>query len=453
MDMRVKLRLKPAKRVKLAYQSGFGNTFSSEAARGALPVGQNSPQRPPLGLYPEVLSGSAFTAPRAENLSTWMYKLRPTAMHTPYRRIANGLVRSGSFDEIETPPNRLRWNPFPLPGKPTDFLDGLMTLAGSGDAAAQSGIAVHLYGANRSMKDRYLCNADGELMFVPQQGALLIATELGKLEVAPGEIAVVPRGLKFKVELLNDKGVAQRGAATAARGYVCENYGQPFRLPELGPIGAQGLAQRRDFLAPVAAFEDRSGRCQLVSKFLGALWATELKHSPLDVVAWHGNCAPYKYDLARFLVINTVSFDHADPSIFTVLTSPSGQPGVANCDFVIFPPRWMVAEHSFRPPWFHRNVMSELMGLVKGVYDAKAEGFLPGGVSLHNCMQGHGPDLATFEKASAAELKPHKIQDSLAFMWESRWVFRPTKQALAAPQLQKNYDSCWDGYRKLFKGK
>jgi homogentisate 1,2-dioxygenase len=452
MDMRVRSRTKAAAHQRLAYQSGFGNTFSTEAVKGALPVGQNSPQRPPLGLYPEVLSGSAFTAPRAENLSTWMYKLRPSAMHPAFRRIANGLLRSGPFDQLETPPNRLRWNPFPLPTKPTDFLDGLMTLAGSGDATAQSGIAVHLYCANRSMKDRYFCNADGELMLVPQQGALLVATELGRLEVAPGDVAVVPRGMKFKVELLNDKGVAQRGAGVAARGYVCENYGQPFRLPELGPIGAQGLAQRRDFRAPVAAFEDRSGRCQLVSKFLGALWATELKHSPLDVVAWHGNCAPYKYDLARFMVINTVSFDHADPSIFTVLTSPSGQPGVANCDFVIFPPRWMVAEHSFRPPWFHRNVMSELMGLVKGVYDAKAEGFLPGGVSIHNCMQGHGPDLATFEKASAAELKPHKIQDSLAFMWESRWVFRPTRAAMQSRALQQNYDSRWDGYRKLFKG-
>jgi len=453
MDMRVRSRTKAAARRRLAYHGGFGNTHSSEAVKGALPVGQNSPQRPPLGLYPEVLSGSAFTAPRAENLSTWMYRLRPSAMHPAYRRIANGLLRSGPFDDVETPPNRLRWNPFPLPQKPTDFLDGLTTLAGSGDPAAQSGIAVHLYGANRSMKDRYFCNADGELMFVPQQGALLIATELGRLEVAPGEVAVVPRGMKFRVELLDDKGAAQRGAEGAARGYVCENYGQPFRLPELGPIGAQGLAQRRDFLAPVAAFEDRSGRCQLVSKFLGALWATELKHSPLDVVAWHGNNAPYKYDLARFMVINTVSFDHADPSIFTVLTSPSGQPGVANCDFVIFPPRWMVAEHSFRPPWFHRNFMSELMGLVKGVYDAKAEGFLPGGVSLHNCMQAHGPDHATFEKASVAELKPHKIQDTLAFMWESRWVFRPTRAAMQSRALQQDYDSCWDGYRKLYKGK
>jgi len=421
----------------LKYQSGFGNTFSTEAVKGALPRGQNSPQKPPRGLVPEVISGTAFTAPRAENFSSWLYKLRPSAMHAPYRRIANGLLRSGPFSEAETPPDRLRWNPLPIPSKPTDFLDGLLTVAGSGDAASQSGIAVHVYRANRPMRERYFYSADGELMFVPQQGAIELFTELGRLKVAPGEIAVVPRGVKFK--LLVDG---------ATRGYVCENYGVPFRLPELGPIGAQGLAQVRHFLAPVAAYEEKPGKCEVVAKFLGGLWAAELRHSPLDVVAWHGDYAPYKYDLALFMAVNTVTFDHADPSIFTVLTSPSGQPGVANCDFGIFPPRWMVAEHTFRPPWFHRNVMSELMGLIHGVYDGKAEGFLPGGISIHNCMSAHGPDLATYEKASGAELKPHKIQDALAFMWESRYVFRPTKAALAAPQLQKNYDKVWDGFRR-----
>ncbi|MGH6884972.1 MAG: homogentisate 1,2-dioxygenase [Geminicoccales bacterium] len=420
----------------MRYQSGFGNTFATEAEKGALPVGQNSPQKTPRGLYPEVLSGSAFTAPRAENLSTWLYRLRPSAMHGPYRRIGNGLLRSGPFDEAETSPNRLRWDPLPIPSKPTDFLGGLVTLAGSGDAAAQSGLAVHVYRANRPMQHRYFTNADGELMFVPQQGALLLATELGRLEAAPGEIAVVPRGVKFRVEVDG-----------ATRGYLCENYGAPFRLPELGPIGSQGLAQRRDFLAPVAAYEDGGGKCQVVAKFMGALWASDHPRSPLDVVAWHGNYAPYKYDLARFMAINTVSFDHPDPSIFTVLTSPSERAGVANCDFVIFPPRWAVAEHTFRPPWFHRNVMSELMGLVHGAYDAKAGGFLPGGVSIHNCMSAHGPDLASYDKASRAELKPHKIDDTLAFMWESRYVFRPTKAALTAKELQKNYDRVWDGFK------
>ncbi len=424
----------------LKYQSGFGNTFSTEAERGALPVGQNSPQRAPRGLYAEVLSFTAFTAPRAENLSAWVYRLRPSAMQPAYRRMPNNLLRSGPFAETESPPHRLRWNPLPIPSKPTDFVDGLTTIAGSGDPAAQAGIAAHVYRANRSMTDRAFSNADGELMLVPQQGAIRLCTELGLLDVKPGEVAVIPRGVKFKVLLLEK----------TARGYVCENYGAHFRLPELGPIGAQGLAQKRDFLAPVAAYEER-GRTELVLKFMGNLWSAEAKHSPLDVVAWHGNGVPYKYDLARFMVVNTVSFDHPDPSIFTVLTSPSGTPGVANCDFVIFPPRWMVAEHTFRPPWFHRNVMSELMGLVHGVYDAKAEGFLPGGVSIHNCMQPHGPDVATFDKASAAELRPHKIENTLAFMWESRYVFRPTKYALGAPELQKDYESVWDGFRKHFK--
>ena len=440
MDMRVR-RKRTAAKAKLAYQSGFGNTFSSEAIKGALPVGRNSPQRVPHGLYPEVLSGTAFTAPRAQNLSSWTYRLRPTAMQAPHKRIANGLWRSGPFDEAETPPNRLRWNPFPLPTKPTDFVDGLITIAGSGEPAAQSGLAVHVYRANRPMSARYFANADGETMFVPQQGEIQLATELGTLDVRPGEIAVVPRGMRFRVGLADGD----------VRGYLCENYGPTFRLPELGPIGAQGLAQKRDFLAPVAAFEDRSGRCELVTKFLGNLWATELAHSPLNVVAWHGNYVPYKYDLARFMVINTVSFDHPDPSIFTVLTSPSGEPGVANVDFVIFPPRWLVAEQTFRPPWFHRNVMSELMGLVHGVYDAKAGGFLPGGVSIHNCMQPHGPDVPTFERATQAELAPHRIDNTLAFMWESRWVFRPTKHALGAPQLQKDYDRVWDGFKKHYK--
>jgi len=430
-----------AARPVLEYQSGFGNLHSSEAVPGALPQGQNSPQRPPRGLYAEVLSGTAFTAPRAENLSSWLYRLRPSAMHAPYRRMSNGLLRSGPFNEVETPPNRLRWDPLPIGESPTDFIDGLATLAGSGEPAAQRGVAVHIYCANRSMAERLFVDCDGELMLVPQLGEVLLFSELGKLTVAPGEVAVVPRGVKFRVELLEKQ----------ARGYVCENYGAPFRLPELGPIGAQGLAQARDFLAPVAAFEDKEARHQVVSKFLGALWAAEYRHSALDVVAWHGRYAPYKYDLARFMAINTVSFDHADPSIFTVLTSPSAQAGVANCDFVIFPPRWLVAEHTFRPPWFHRNVMSELMGLVHGVYDAKAEGFLPGGVSIHNCMSAHGPDMQTFERASSAQLTPQKIEDAIAFMWESRYVFRPTQFALSAPQLQQDYDAVWDGFKKLHK--
>jgi len=425
---------------ELRYQSGFGNEFATEAVPGALPVGQNSPQRPALGLYAEQLSGSAFTAPRAERRRSWLYRIRPSADHPPFVEIERGLLRSGPFVEVPTPPNRLRWDPAPAPSGPRDLIEGLVTLVGNGDPAHQNGMAAHLYVADRSMSDRVFFNADGELLFVPQTGRIRFVTELGALDVAPGEIAVLPRGLRFSAELMDG----------IARGYVCENYGAPFRLPELGPIGSNGLANPRDFLSPVAAYRDRAVRTQLVQKFGGRLWATELDRSPLDVVAWHGNYAPYKYDLGRFNTMGTVGFDHPDPSIFTVLTAPSEIPGTANVDFVIFPPRWLVAEDTFRPPWFHRNVMSELMGLVHGAYDAKAEGFEPGGASLHNCMSAHGPDATTSERAMSAALEPHKIDDTLAFMFESRWVMQPTRWALETPTLQKGYDACWRGFPKHF---
>ncbi len=418
----------------LNYQSGFGNEFATEAISGSLPRGQNSPQNAPYGLYVEQVSGSAFTAPRHENLRSWQYRLRPSAEHSPYQKMDNGFIRTAPCTEIAAPPNRLRWNPFSMPTKPTDFVDGLHTIATNGDARLQHGVAIHIYAANQSMT-RCFYNADGEMLIVPQQGALTLKTEFGVLDIAPGEIAVIPRGIKFRVEM-----------SESVRGYICENYGAPLKLPELGPLGANGLANARDFLAPVAWFEDIKTRTEVVAKFGGNLWRYETEGSPLNVVAWHGNYTPYKYNLASFNAINTVSFDHPDPSIFTVLTSPSETPGTANIDFVIFPPRWMVAENTFRPPWFHRNIMSEYMGLIHGAYDAKAEGFLPGGGSLHNSFSAHGPDQATFEKASAAELKPHYIANTLAFMFESRYVFEPTLFAMAAPELQADYDAAWRGF-------
>jgi len=426
----------------LSYQSGFGSEHATEALPGALPQGQNSPQKVPYGLYAEQFSGTAFTAPRHVNRRSWLYRLRPAVTHGPFRPVDARLLKSAPFDEAPTPPSQLRWDPLPMPSTPTDFIEGLVTIAGNGDVGMQSGIGIHIYACNRSMRERYFYDADGELLLVPQQGTLHIATELGALTVSPGEIALIPRGTRFSVELRDGE----------ARGYVCENYGAPFRLPELGPIGANGLANARDFLAPVAAFEDREGDFELIAKFAGGLWSAPIGHSPLDVVAWHGNHAPYKYDLARFNAVNSVSFDHPDPSIFTVLTSSSDTPGTANVDFVIFPPRWMVAEHTFRPPWFHRNVMSEFMGLIHGVYDAKSEGFAPGGASLHNCMSGHGPDAATFDKASSVALAPQKIDDTLAFMFESRYVIRPTRFALETRELQEDYLDCWRGLSKRFTG-
>ncbi|HVT96909.1 MAG TPA: homogentisate 1,2-dioxygenase [Acidobacteriaceae bacterium] len=428
---------------ELKYQSGFGNEFATEAVKGALPEGQNAPQKSALGLYTEQLSGTAFTAPRATNRRTWTYRIRPSVTHKPFSEIPGGLglFHSGPFTEVPSPPNQMRWNPIPMPEKKTDFVDGIVTMGGSGDPAMQIGVGVHLYAANAPMQGRYFYNADGEMMIVPQQGRLGIHTELGILDVKPGEIGVIPRGIKIRVVMEGP-----------SRGYICENYGLPFRLPELGAIGANGLANPRDFLAPVAAYEDEDGDFRIVGKFLGRMWEAEIDHSPLDVVAWHGNYAPYKYDLARFNCINTVSFDHPDPSIYTVMTSPSLMPGTANVDFAIFPPRWVVAEHTFRPPWFHRNMMNEFMGLVFGEYDAKAEGFLPGGASLHNCMSGHGPDAETWEKASNAELKPVKLDNTLAFMWETGLPVRPTKFALETKILQHEYFECWQGLKKHFKG-
>ena len=425
---------------ELHYQSGFGNEFATEAVEGALPKGQNAPQKHPLGLYTEQMSGSPFTAPRGLNRRTWTYRIRPSVTHKPYEPLPSLHLRSGPFHEIAATPNQLRWDPLPTPDQPTDFVDGIVTYGGSGDPALQIGLAIHLYAANVSMQDRFFYCADGELLIVPQLGRLHFHTEMGILDVSPGEICVIPRGVKFRVVL----------AEKQARGYICENYGQPFRLPDLGPIGANGLANPRDFLYPTAAFEDRDGDFRITAKFMGKLWSASIDHSPLDIVGWHGNYAPYKYDMARFNCINTVSFDHPDPSIFTVLTAPSTVPGTANCDFVLFPPRWMVAEHTFRPPWFHRNLMNEFMGLVFGAYDAKAEGFVPGGASLHNCMAGHGPDAETFERATHAELKPHYLGNTLAFMFETQLVVHPTAFAMQTRILQHEYFECWQGLKKHF---
>ena len=415
--------------------TGFGNQFETEAVPCALPKGRNSPQRPPFGLYAEQVSGSAFTTPRHENRRSWLYRMRPSADHRPFKRYGGAaLFAPGPVDE-PLAPNRLRWDPpIDLPAG-TDFVDGMVTMLTNRDPTDLAGVAVHLYRADRSMTDRLFVDADGELLIIPQQGMLDITTELGRMSVAPGWVALIPRGIRFRVAVEGE-----------ARGYVVENHGAPFRLPELGPIGSNGLAAARDFETPVAWYEDAEAPVELIQKFGGALWTTTLDHSPLDVVAWHGNHVPWRYELARFNTLGTVSFDHPDPSIFTVLTSPSETPGRANADFVIFPPRWMVAENSFRPPWFHRNLMSEAMGLIHGAYDAKADGFAPGGLSLHNIMSGHGPDVASWRAASEATLAPHKIEGTMAFMVESCWTFSPTRFAL--DRAQPDYDSAWAGFPK-----
>ncbi len=414
----------------LPYLSGFGNGFETEALPGALPVGRNSPQRCAYGLYAEQLSGSPFTAPRASNERSWLYRIRPTIAHWGAMRPAPmGHWRSAPCEEgRDLPPAPMRWAPVPITSG--TFIQGIHTVTTAGDAAAQAGMAASLWLCDRPMVDEVFWNADAEMLLVPQQGAIRLRTEFGRMAVEPGECAVIPRGVKLAVDVDGP-----------SRGYLCENYGGAFTLPERGPIGANCLANPRDFLHPVAHYEDRETPHRLLVKWGGRLWESEIGWSPLDVVAWHGNYAPYKYDLRRFSPVGPLLFDHADPSIFTVLTAPSETPGTANIDFVIFPDRWMVAENTFRPPWYHMNVMSEFMGLLYGAYDAKPEGFKPGGISVHNQMLPHGPDVDAFEKASNAPLAPHKLEGTMAFMFETRLPQRVTDWAAGLPQREAAYET------------
>lgn len=415
----------------IKYMSGFGNYFESEAETGALIKGRNSPQKVPFGLYAEQLSGSAFTSPRAQNLRSWLYRIRPSVTHGEFKLAHANWAAPAKI----TAPTQMRWDPLPYPTKQTDFISGLIKFVENINAA------IYLYAINASMDKQFFYNADGELLIVPQEGALRCVTEFGILDVHPTEIVVIPRGIKFQINLLEEK----------ARGYVCENLGRSLQLPDLGLIGANGLANPRDFLIPTAAYQNENQFAILFVKAQHHLWQTELAASPLDVVAWHGNYVPYKYDLLKFNAFNSVTYDHADPSIFTVLTSPSSHPGTASLDFVIFPPRWVVSADTFRPPYFHRNVMSEFMGLIQGQYDAKSEGFVPGGSSLHNCMSAHGPDAQTYEQAITKPSTPEYYGQTLAFMFESRDCWNLSEFALTSDLKQKNYLSCWASLRPNFK--
>ncbi len=423
------------------YMSGFGNTFETEALPGALPVGRNSPQKVNYGLYAEQLSGSPFTAPQATNERSWLYRIRPSVRHTGrFEKLDKGLLRTAPERDGDLALGQLRWGPTPIPKTKLTFVTGLHTMTTAGDAETMAGMAAHVLLVTASMEREHFFNADGELLIVAQERSLRFRTEFGVIEIEPGEICIIPRGVIFRVELIDGP----------ARAYVCENYGGGFTLPDRGPIGANCLANARDFLAPVAAYEDVEGPHTLTVKWGGELFRTQTNYSPLDVAAWHGNYYPYKYDLRRFSPVGAILFDHPDPSIFTVMTSPSETPGTANVDFVIFPERWGVAENTFRPPWYHRNIMSEFMGLIYGIYDAKPEGFVPGGMSLHNQMLPHGPDGQAFEHASNVELKPVKLSNTLAFMFETRFRQRVTKYAAGLDTLQDDYIDCWSGLKKHF---
>jgi len=426
------------------YMPGFGNDFETESLPGVLPQGRNSPQKCAYGLYAEQLSGSPFTAPRGTNERSWLYRIRPSVCHTHrFTSIEHPLWRSAPANhDAVLSLQQMRWGPTPIPEEATNFIQGIRSITTAGDVMTQTGMASHVYVANADMQDDYFFNADGEMLLVPQLGVITVFTELGKITVAPGEICLIPRGVTFKVTLPDG----------VARGYICENYGAKLTLPDRGPIGANCLANPRDFKTPVACYEDKETACTVSIKWCGQFYKTEVGHSPLDVVAWHGNYAPYKYDLATFSPVGALMFDHPDPSIFTVLTAPSDEAGTANIDFVIFPPRWLVAENTFRPPWYHRNIMSEFMGLVHGQYDAKEEGFVPGGMSLHNMMLPHGPDTAGFEKASNADLVPQKLENTLAFMFETRYPQHMTKFAAELNTVQDDYIDCWAGLQRRFDG-
>ena len=427
-----------------AYMPGFGNDFETEALPGALPQGMNSPQKVNYGLYGEQLSGTAFTAPGHQNERTWCYRIRPSVRHQGrFSRIAMPLWKSAPnvIDDV-TSLGQYRWDPVPHSDEALTWLTGMRTMTTAGDVNTQSGMAAHVFLVTQSMQDAYFYSADGELLVVPQEGRLRFATELGVLDIGPQEIAIIPRGLVYRVELLEGP----------ARGFVCENYGQKFTLPGRGPIGANCMANRRDFKTPVAAFEDREVPSTLTVKWCGQFHQCDIAQSPLDVVAWHGNYAPVKYDLRTYCPVGSILFDHPDPSIYTVLTAPSGIEGTANIDFVLFRDRWNVAENTFRPPWYHKNVMSELMGNIHGQYDAKPKGFVPGGISLHNCMLPHGPDRAAFEAASNADLAPQKLENTMSFMFETRFPQHLTEFAARVAPLQDDYVDCWDGLDKKFDG-
>ncbi|HEY3498273.1 MAG TPA: homogentisate 1,2-dioxygenase, partial [Polyangiaceae bacterium] len=424
--------------------AGFGNVHASEALPGALPHDRNTPRVGPYRLYPELTSGTAFTAERAENFRTWTYRIRPAAQQGLLEPLAHATFRD-DFEDEPPEPNLTGFSPLPLPSAACDFVDGLVTIGGAGSARLRRGYAVHLYAANRNMEERAFYDADGELLLLPELGALRILTELGVLDVRPGEVALLPRGLRFSVALRE----------AAARGYVAEVFGRHFRLPERGPIGSNGLAEARHFRTPAAWHEDRlAPGYRIAAKLGGALYEARQDHSPFDVVAWHGNHCPYVYDLALFTPAGYTRVDHPDPSIHTVLSAPLDERGTHSLDLVVFPPRWDATEGTFRPPYFHRNATTEINGIVREV-SSPGSMFVPGCLFLTPSMTPHGPVAAGVERAfslSDAEAdKPHRYSENACwFQFETALPFSLTPWARNAPHRLHDWHSKWGSYRSYF---
>jgi homogentisate 1,2-dioxygenase len=426
--------------------AGFCNFHESETLPGALPVDQNSPRSSPYGLYAEQLNATGFVAPREANRRSWMYRIRPSAEQGPLAPLAHERLR-GDFSGEPVEANLAGWGPLPFPASPTDFVDGLATLGGAGSPSSRRGYAVHLYAANRGMEDRCFSDADGDLLLLPEEGSLTLLTELGVLQVHPGQLALVPRGVRFSVLL----------GGSRARGYVGESFGRPFSLPERGPVGANGLADARHFRGPVARHEERlCPGYRVTVKLGGALFEATQDHSPFDVVAWHGNHFPTVYDLAAFSPAGNARVDHIDPSIHTVLTSPLDEAGANGLDLVVFTPRWDATEHTFRPPYFHRNVATELNGIIREVASAGSP-FARGCCFLTPSFTPHGVLATGVERTLAldderADQARRSADSSLWFQFESTLPFSPTAWARTAPNRVDDWPLVWGAYRRHFRG-
>lgn len=403
---------------------------SSEAVSGAVPAVNNSPQKPPLGLRTERISGGSFVAPRELSYQTWLYRLRASIAHSDWARL-----RVSGADEGYGPPSPVRpanvtpnsrlWGGFPAPAAGSHWANGQQLLGRNGDPQAKEGMALWVFSVTASMPPRQaFASLDGEALVIPQSGALDIQTELGRLVVRQNEIAVIPRNVRYRVCLPEGK---------PCRGYVCELYQGHFRLPDLGVIGSTGLANVRDFQVP-KAFVDATvhshlgttqapgpgaptgvddGEWSIVARLVGNLWHCTQAHTPFDVVGWHGTCYPFKYDLARFCALGNLVFDEHDPSLFVVLTARhhGAEPTTAVVDFAVIPPRWMAARDTNWLPYFHRNTMQEFFGpivaLQDGAHPLNATGetnrFAPFGAGLNGCMSTHGPSERDFQAARARD--------------------------------------------------